>query len=318
MGCPGNAQGLYEHTAQGACSDRGRCDPTTGLCSCYPEFFHGPKTACDFKYAPASKGQQPDSPSDSDNQCSGRGDFDPIRGECNCWNQYNGPSCQYMKCPSSNGVLYPSDSGNACNGRGPCDTETGLCGCPKIKTGCGDNCARNECNDQNRCGTPYFGDSCEFERCPNDCLMRGSCAINSGACQCNKEFFGPSCDFTHCPGGCGNGGECNRNHGKCICKDGYSGVNCDKTAQCKAPTALGKPPLNNNQMNWWTIWDQPGWITCPHGQLMYSLKRSLCQALSCIDSGGCAAGCEGEGKHVFHVRHCYHDLRWYSSFDKEG
>ena len=70
-------------------------------------------------------------------------------------------------------------------------------------------------------------------------------------------------------------------------------------------------------MNWWTIWDKPGWITCPHGQLLHQLRRTGCSALSCIDSGACAAGCEGD-KHVFATRHCYHDLRWYNSFDGRG
>merc|ERR1712057_83553 len=54
-------------------------------------------------------------------------------------------------------------------------------------------------------------------------------------------------------------------------------------------------------------------MVCPKGQLMYQLKRSNCQALSCIESGGCEAE-----KHVFQLRHCYHDLRWYTSFDKAG
>jgi hypothetical protein len=54
--------------------------------------------------------------------------------------------------------------------------------------------------------------------------------------------------------------------------------------------------------------------------MLYRLKRSLCDALSCINSGGCAAACEGTGKqqHVFQTRHCYHDLRWYNTFDAAG
>lgn len=70
-------------------------------------------------------------------------------------------------------------------------------------------------------------------------------------------------------------------------------------------------------MNWWTVWDKPGWLVCPKGQLMYRLQRSNCQALSCLESGGCAAACEGQD-HVFQLRHCYHDLRWYNAFDKAG
>merc|ERR1712146_383383 len=69
--------------------------------------------------------------------------------------------------------------------------------------------------------------------------------------------------------------------------------------------------------NWWTVWDKPGWLVCPKGQLMWKMQRSNCQALSCLESGGCAAECEGT-EHVFQLRHCYHDLRWYNSFDVAG
>lgn len=114
-------------------------------------------------------------------------------------------------------------------------------------------------------------------------------------------------------GGCGtaSSGWCNRLDGVCMCKLGYSGHKCDQTTRCDKAT------LNNDRMNWWTVWDQPGWLVCPRGQLMYKLKRSNCQALSCLESGGCAAACEGAG-HVFQLRHCYHDLRWYLGFDKAG
>jgi len=325
--CPGIAKNLYRADAPGVCSNRGICDTATGLCHCHDAFFHGPKQSCDYKYAPPSKNHKcPDDDSlpcpPSDNQCSGHGKFDPVRGVCNCEYEYFGPGCEERKCPNSNGVLYPMSSGNSCNGRGPCDINTGRCGCPVVVEGCktpqGSNCAPNECNDRNECGNPYFGESCEFERCPNDCMKRGGCNHQTGACTCDNDekgdpFFGPSCEFRSCPMDCNGAaaGECNRNDGKCICKDGYSGVSCTKTSRCEAQS------LNNDQMNWWTIWDKPGWLVCPKGQLMYSLKRSLCQALSCIDSGGCAAACEGE-KHVFQLRHCYHDARWYSSFDTKG
>jgi len=75
--------------------------------------------------------------------------------------------------------------------------------------------------------------------------------------------------------------------------------------------------LNTKSTNWYTIWDKPGWITCPKGQLLYALQRRKCQALSCIDSGSCAAGCEGTSK-VYQIRHCYHDLGWYNSMDMSG
>eukprot|EP00658_Telonema_sp_P-2_P076824 TRINITY_DN680_c0_g2_i1.p1 TRINITY_DN680_c0_g2~~TRINITY_DN680_c0_g2_i1.p1 ORF type:complete len:959 (+),score=264.83 TRINITY_DN680_c0_g2_i1:31-2877(+) len=314
--CPGIAKNLYQASAAAACSNRGVCDDSTGLCSCRPEFFHGPKRACEFKYAPPSK-DDPCNPT-CDNQCSGRGTFDPVRGKCNCQYEFFGPGCEEMKCPNSNGVLYPRASGNACNGRGPCDVHTGKCGCPVVREGCGKQCGANECAEQMHCGSPFFGPSCELERCPNDCLGRGSCDHNTAKCACSKDrngtpYYGPSCEFLRCPDDCSGGGECNRNDGKCICKFGFSGVACKRTGRCADKS------LNNPEMNWWTVWDKPGWMVCPKGQLLYSLKRSLCQALSCVESGGCAAACEGgSSNHIFQLRHCYHDTRWYDSFDRRG
>jgi len=294
--CPGIGKNVFKHDAPGVCSNRGACNRLTGLCHCRHEYYHGPKKACDFAHAPPSK----DDPCDPvcDDACSQRGKLDPIRGRCNCQEEFFGPGCEEKKCPNSNGVLYPRSSGNSCNGRGACDVNTGKCGC----------------------GHPYSGQSCEFEACPNDCMGRGNCNQNTGHCACGNDekglpFVGPSCEFRTCPFDCTGGGECNRNDGTCICKDGYSGEQCDKTTRCV------KGQLNNANMNWWTIWDKPGWLVCPKGQLMYQLKRSLCEALSCIDSGGCAAACEGttaNDNHVFQLRHCYHDIRWYNSFDMAG
>eukprot|EP00656_Telonema_subtile_P016798 TRINITY_DN188_c0_g1_i6.p1 TRINITY_DN188_c0_g1~~TRINITY_DN188_c0_g1_i6.p1 ORF type:complete len:968 (+),score=330.56 TRINITY_DN188_c0_g1_i6:141-3044(+) len=291
--CPGIGKNEYKADAVGVCSNRGACNRLTGLCYCRHEYYHGPKQACDYAHAPPSKGT--DLP--VDDKCSMRGGLDPIRGRCVCKEEFFGAGCEERKCPNSNGVLYPRESGNACNGRGACDIETGKCGC----------------------GHPYSGKSCELEACPNDCLDRGNCDTNTGHCSCGNDdhgnpFVGPSCEFRTCPYDCTGGGECNRNDGTCLCKDGFSGVQCEKTTRCPNPN------LNNANMNWWTVWDKPGWLVCPKGQLMYQLKRSLCQALSCIDSGGCAAPCEGTGDnaHVFQLRHCYHDLRWYNSFDMAG
>jgi hypothetical protein len=294
--CPGVGKNLFKADAPGVCSDRGACNRLTGLCYCRHEYYHGPKKACDYAHAPPSKADPCDPV--CDDACSMRGKLDPIRGRCECQEEFHGAGCEEKKCPNSNGVLYPRESGNSCNGRGACDIETGKCGC----------------------GHPYSGTSCEFEACPNDCMGRGNCNQNTGHCACGNDekglpYVGPSCEFRTCPFDCTGGGECNRNDGTCICKDGYSGKQCEKTTRCS------KDHLNNKNMNWWTVWDKPGWLVCPKGQLMYQLKRSLCQALSCIDSGGCAAACEGTtagDNHVFQLRHCYHDLRWYNSFDMAG
>merc|ERR1712196_249598 len=242
--------------------------------------------------------------------CSGdqRGTVDPVRGICNCKEEYFAPACEKTKCPNSNGVLYPSTSGSACNGRGACCVEKKAGEAPQ------DACpstpattAYGTCS----CNEMYWGKSCEFEKCPENCRGRGTCNDVTGHCACNKGWHGHACEFQSCPNDCSGGGKCNRNDGVCLCSMGYSGRSCEKTKRCTAAN------LNNDRMNWWTVWDKPGWLVCPKGQLIYQLKRSLCSALSCIESGGCAAGCEGD-KHVFQLRHCYHDLRWYTSFDTKG
>lgn len=320
--CPGLAKNLYPHdAATGVCSNqagketRGSCNKMTGLCTCNDDpkstrrFYHGPKRACEWARAPPSKNGE------VDNKCSGRGrsfqnkadpeniityadGYDKVRGDCHCMLEFWGPGCEFKKCPggaklASGAVLYPSTSSNACSGRGACSNEDGTCSCP----------------------WPFRGTQCEFEDCPGDCRASGksACDSSTGKCMCKDPTWGHECEYLSCPADCnGSGGECNRNDGKCICKMGYSGTTCQQTKRCDA-----KKSLYTDATNWWTVWDKPGWITCPHGQLLHQLKRSGCSALSCIDSGACAAGCEGDD-HVFQIRHCYHDLRWYNSFDGKG
>jgi hypothetical protein len=312
--CPGNGDVLYKHDAEGVCSNRGTgqvggqgCDNSVGACHCDPAYYHGPDQKCEYRHAPASKYEADgedylQQEGEIDDQCSGRGTVDKIRGICHCteafWgvapnaDQRNG-ACETRKCPNSNGVVYPYVSGNACNGHGACIPESGKCSCAE----------------------PYFGNACENTNCPNDCSGKGDCNTNTGQCACHQspiKYSGPSCEFMDCPAGCNApSGECNRNDGKCICKMGFTGEECQLSSRCSAAS------LNTEETNWWTLWDKPGWITCPKGQLLYALKRGTCNALSCIDSGSCAAGCQGDS-YIYQIRHCYHDLGWYNSMDGAG
>jgi hypothetical protein len=309
--CPGNGDVEYKEADEGVCSNRGAgwssgrgCDNVTGKCHCDKDYY-GRK--CEFRHAPPSKYEK-DGPKYLsgkgviDNKCSGRGKLDKIRGICHCEEKFWGPApnaeqqngaCEERKCPDSNGLLWPSNSANACNGRGACLPESGKCECQK----------------------PYFGTTCEKTSCPQDCSGHGACDTNNGVCACKQspiKYKGPSCMYMECPADCSPpGGECNRNNGKCVCKMGFTGERCERSTRCTARS------LNTPETNWYTLWDKPGWIACPKGQLLYGLKRNSCTALSCLDTGSCAAGCEGQS-HVYQLRHCYHDLGWYNSFDMAG
>jgi len=288
--CPGNGQTVYKVGAEGVCSNRGMCDATTGLCKCRKAFYSGKKKACELKHCPASGNKQ------VDEKCSNRGSCDYKRGICNCQYKFSGVGCADRKCPNSNTVLYPVTSSNACDGRGACMVTSGKC----------------------QCAAPYKGKACEQSDCPRDCMSRGGCSEKDGKCQCKKGFLGRACEFKSCPDNCGNGGECNRHNGKCICRDGYSGEKCHKTTRC--PASMGAAYASST-MNWYTIWDKPGWITCPVGQSIYALRRGLCDALDCLEGGACAAPCIGDTKKTVEklkVRHCYHDLNIYGSMDKAG
>jgi len=287
--CPGLGSIVHKHDTEAACSGHGTCNSMTGKCDkCAEGYLHGPKKACDYKACPGSG----ETGEEMDGKCSGHGKCDKIRGFCRCAYEYSGEGCFHRKCPASNSVLYPMTSGNACDGRGACSPKTGLCSCK----------------------APYSGKTCEKKACPANCMNRGTCNESTGKCFCKAPFFGPRCEFRSCPDDCSGGGWCDNITGKCLCKMGHGGDACKKVQYCDAKDA------STPEANWYTLWDKPGWALCPEGQALYALYRTKCQALSCLNSAKCGGLCEGAGKTAFKlkVRHCYHALEWYNSFDKEG
>lgn len=265
--CPGLGEISYKHDALGACSERGSCNHLTGQCeTCNDGYYHGPKKACEYKHCPASV--HPDTGEKSvDEKCSGHGDCDLERGSCKCEYEWSGESCSSKKCPNSNSVLYPIESANACDGRGACNDKTGECSCE----------------------APYSGTTCEKKQCPRECSNRGGCDEATGKCFCKKPFVGGSCSFVGCPDDCSDGGWCDRVTGKCLCRKGFSGDKCLGSTRCT------DSKHSTPEANWYTQWDKPGWITCPDGQALFALYRNECNVLSCLESGKCAAPCEGDG-----------------------
>jgi hypothetical protein len=283
---------MYRHDEESACSGFGHCNKMTGKCdTCVETYFHGPKEACDLKRCPGS-GENEDI---VDDKCSGHGSCDIQHGMCTCDFEYSGQGCFFHKCTSSNTVLYPYESPNACDGHGACDFVSGKCNCE----------------------SPYSGESCQKKACKANCMDRGKCEEATGTCFCEEPFYGPRCEFSKCPDDCTSDahGWCDANTGKCLCKYGYGGDACKKAHYCEAE---GR---HTEDTNWYRLWDNPGWALCPEGQGLHALFRSNCETLSCLNSGKCAGLCEqnaGQNATQLEVRHCYHSLSWYESFDQEG
>jgi hypothetical protein len=227
-----------------------------------------------------------------DDKCSGHGTCNKKRGQCQCQYEWSGESCQYRKCPGPNGVLYPMESGNACTGNGACIKTTGKCQCP----------------------AKYSGPACQFQECKVDCFSgnRGGCNRLTGRCSCKDGYVGSNCQYKPCPMSCrgAENGWCEAISGKCLCKYGFSGKSCRSAGRCP-------PDEKEHQVNWWTIWDKPGWALCPKGQAAYAFLKSKCSTLSCLNGAKCAGLCL-EGKKPLKERHCYHTLSWYTAFDTAG
>jgi hypothetical protein len=282
----------YESHQAGACSGHGKCDRMQGKCTtCEANYFHGPKKACEYRHCPASGLKN----KVVDDKCSGHGKCDLNRGTCDCQVGFSGEACAHQKCPGPGGVLYRYDSPSACSGRGACNDKNGKCDCEH----------------------PYFGKDCNQRTCPGDCLGRGKCDEVSGKCFCKSPFTGPRCEFQICPANCVSQeqGWCNMLTGKCLCKYGHGGRACRKVTHCKA--------IQRKELNWYTLWDKPGWALCPSGQSLNGLYRSKCNTLSCVNSARCSGVCETQTRKTqldeqLEVRHCYHSLSWYGTFDKQG
>jgi len=115
------------------CSNKGNCNRSTGLCSCY-NGYDG--LACQRHICP--------------DNCNNRGTCFPerilaskaSRTYDNVWDSnkslgcvcdigYRGPACELQECPSTNDPIggMGAESGRDCTGRGICEYATGLCHC---------------------------------------------------------------------------------------------------------------------------------------------------------------------------------------------
>lgn len=96
------------------------------------------------------------------------------------------------------------------------------------------------------CTYPYFGDSCEYSLCPDNCTdsTHGTCNLNTGECNCSKHETGvwagevilfvyrtlteKNCatKYIDCPNDCSKHGDCDDLTGNCSCISGWLPPNC--------------------------------------------------------------------------------------------
>ncbi|KAK3101710.1 hypothetical protein FSP39_005732 [Pinctada imbricata] len=170
-GCPG---------LDGACNAHGTCNPTLGMCSCYPG-WKGDDCA------------SPSCPTDSvGNECSGT--THGICGQggvCQCNANWVGSYCH-----------IPCYNGTNINGICMCDKDciTGI--------SCHLECSSHgTCDTNGECVCDFYegykGDTCSDDGCPGwptNCMGHGTCNIATKTCQCDLYWGGSACEVPDCPG----------------------------------------------------------------------------------------------------------------------
>jgi hypothetical protein len=287
---------LYAKSESGVCSNRGKCDPEKGTCTCSEKFYHGARKACENKWCPGYSLRSGNdllySGRKTYNQgaaCIGfRGRCDIVRGTCTCDDKYHGHDCGYKRCFGSDGIRYNKTSRAACDGKGAC--RNGKC----------------------YCQAPNYGSTCRYAQCPGNCSGRGRCNTATGRCSCFEGHSGRKCQFVSCKDNCGgpSAGTCNRVTGRCNCKFGYSGNTCKRASRCKSYNA-----------NWWTSFDKQGWSSCRYGTLLNGVWRNVpeCTGLYCLEMAACSYPCEtrGETEVIIKLDNCLIQS-WWNTLEGRG
>eukprot|EP00760_Papus_ankaliazontas_P030714 PhM_4_TR4985/c0_g1_i1/m.85373 len=219
--CPGGAAN--------PCSKRGKCDLTTGKCTC-DEGFGG--SACELLC-----------PRDAvTNVTCGHGTCKQDTVTCAChlsasdgfWRVPPGGNvcteCVLGFDGSNCNITCPVYNGKKCNGHGSC-ASTNVCTCEEHY--CGKQCERSGgiCTACPLAGR--YGINCD-KIC--QCSSHGTCSEGvggDGTCACARGWASRYCD-RECDGGkdnpCSNstgGGVCLTSNGECKCNSGFAGTTCN-------------------------------------------------------------------------------------------
>ena len=213
--CPGFDPG---HSAFGACSGHGACDPATAACVCWQtpeegfwageacqtciegwfgddclrECVHGHTEGrvcvCREGYAAANCSVA--CPGPVDNRCNGHGlcrDNNTGDGTCLCDVHWYSPDCSVF-CDAS---LCFREAAGRIPPHAQCNAVTGHCECQRNATGYWDG---PQCDV---CLLGYWGLDCAE---PCDCNYRGACGWLDGVCDCFKDEVRPAHLHALCPG----------------------------------------------------------------------------------------------------------------------
>lgn len=199
------------------CSNRGWCDTTKGICTCYTgyetsngEGASGNRGDCGFASSPITECPGVTS-------CSGHGvcSGDP-EYRCTCDDGWMGGDCREQTCPCGKSWFdHPTEENNKahdhrteCSNKGHCNRETGTC----------------ECHDG------FEGEACQRLSCPKD--VEGNICSGHGKCLTMKQLAEYATD---------NGDETDWSYGftpndpqrwdyqgimGCFCDTGYQGHDC--------------------------------------------------------------------------------------------
>jgi len=253
-----NQKGTKENAL---CSNRGLCDPLTGVCTC--------STGYDTSDGYGGSGTRGDCGYNKDNAqfcpgviaCSGHGECASDTFKCSCFAGWQGADCSERICPFGNSWFMSPTSDNQahltsteCSDMGICDRTTGLC----------------------TCFTGFEGSSCNVMKCPGattECNGKGQCyTMNQLAREARLENGDePTVLFTY--GETPNDPltwDAERIKG-CHCNDGYQGYDCSlKTCP------IGDDPDTEGQV------DEQQKITCQYfgqGAIIFKYKGELSTAL---------------------------------------